>query len=80
MYRPFKALALCTLGLEQYHLHLAKFFLGFTSRQSSDRNSWGISSDHFFAALLTKFQVEATLDNAEQILPFGVFMRLNAPI
>jgi hypothetical protein len=80
MYRRFKELAVRTLELEQYHLHLTEFLLGFTSRQPSDRNSWGISSHHFFAALFPKLQVEATLDNAEQILPFGVFMRINAPI
>ena len=60
--------------------HFAEVFLRFTARETSYGDAWRASLDHFMAALLPHFQVQSTLNDAEQVLLFRVFMCCDASV
>lgn len=59
---------------------LAELRLGFSSTQATNRDSRRVSRDHGLAALFPHIQIQATLDDAEEILRRGILVGCNATI
>lgn len=55
-------------------IHFAKLLLGLAAREAADGNPRGISRNHLGAAFLAQFQIQSSLNNAEKVLRFGIFM------
>lgn len=52
----------------------------FTTRQASNGYAWSVSGDHFGGACPSQAQVEASLDDAEEVLRGGILVRLYAAV
>lgn len=61
-------------------VHTTVRLLGLATTQPSDGNPRRISPHHLLAALPPQVQVESTLDDAEEVLSFGLCMRRNAAV
>ena len=62
----------CVKWGEEGRLHLAVFVLLFTTGKSTDGDTGGVALHHLFAALAAHLEVEAALDDAEEVLTLGV--------
>lgn len=56
------------------HLHFTVRFLVLATRKSANCDSWRVSFHHFLTADFPHLEVKAPLDDAEQILLFGIFV------
>jgi hypothetical protein len=67
-------------GEEWFNSHFAEVIFGFPARKTSYCDAWRVSLYHFTAAIPPHFQVEPALDDAKQVLSFGIFVRCDASV
>jgi hypothetical protein len=60
--------------------HTAVFVLGLAAREAANGDAWRVSCHHLGGALAAHVEVEAALDDAEEVLSLGVLVGLHAAV